>query len=96
MGKKLSLYPAPLGRVSIPELSSLLLKVVGSSRGVTLPKTLIAHLPVQVSQLDKVLEACSREFRVRRDSQMECKVRSNSYESLCLSSSPRVNEESFI
>jgi hypothetical protein len=34
---------------------------------------LITRLPVQVSQLDDILEACSHEFYARRDSQRECK-----------------------
>jgi hypothetical protein len=57
---------------------------------------LIVHLPMQVSQLDVILEAYSHEFYARRDSQRKYKVRRNSRESLYLSSSPRVNEEGFI
>jgi hypothetical protein len=49
-----------------------------------------------VSQLYEVLKDCSHEFCARMDSQRECKVRNNSHESLCISSSPRVNEEGFI
>jgi hypothetical protein len=50
--------------------TNVLLEVVESnctseqSRRVALLKNLIVHLPVQVSQLDEVLEACSHEFEV--------------------------------
>jgi hypothetical protein len=44
------------------------------SRRVALPKNLIARLPVHVSQLDDVSEACSHEFCARRDSRRECKI----------------------
>jgi hypothetical protein len=41
---------------------------------------LIARLPVQVSQLDKVLDAYSHKFCVCRDLRRKCKVRSNNSE----------------
>jgi hypothetical protein len=88
--------------------TNVLLEVVGSncineqSRRVALPKGLIVRLPVQLSQLDEVLEACSREFEacshefcVRIDSRRECKVRSNSRESLSFFLS-QDDEECFI